>query len=36
MTSFASTALDELKKMTVVVADTGEVAAIAAFAPQGM
>ena len=34
MTSFASTALEELKKLTVVVADTGEVSAIAAFEPQ--
>ncbi len=34
MSSFAS-ALDELKHLTTVVADTGEVAAIAAFSPQG-
>lgn len=34
MASFASTALEELKKLTVVVADTGEVSAIAAFEPQ--
>ena len=29
-----ASALEELKKMTVVVADTGEVSAIAAFTPQ--
>ncbi len=35
MSSFSANALEELKRLTTVVADTGEVAAIAAFSPQG-